>query len=94
LEQYKKRHTSVSCEVCHEPLASHVKDNKKVRDMSINKTYTLCAYCHQLQPAKPKNFPQKDFKKHLVEQEQPGLDTADGKEICIVCHDPHNPAAK
>lgn len=84
-EKGKGKHVSLSCEVCHAPLALHVKDGKKIADMPKNKSYTLCAGCHQQLEARPKDFPQIDVEKHPAEQ---GGSLEDG---CVTCHDGHNP---
>ena len=87
------KHASVSCEVCHEPLAYHVKGDKKVAAMPINRSYTLCAYCHQKLEARPKDFPQVSFKEHLIAQ---GMELSDKipDKICITCHNSHIPVIK
>ena len=92
-ERDKGKHVSVSCEVCHAPLAFHVKDDKKVDVMPINRSYTLCAYCHQKLEGRPKSFPQVTFKEHLVAQGAEILDKIPDK-ICITCHSVHSPSIK
>ena len=86
------KHATVSCEVCHAPLATHAVGNEKIADMRIPPSDRLCAYCHQRLRARPHDMPQIDAQEHL---EQLGVIEA-GQEIepgtCIVCHDVHSPS--
>lgn len=103
-EQYaahaKGKHAALNCEVCHGPVATHAQvgqdapaDPKAayLAEMPKNPSYTLCAYCHQKQAARPKSMKQVQFRKHLEEQ---GL-KAGGKmaeRVCLKCHQAHDPA--
>ncbi len=79
-------HSSVSCEVCHAPLADHVEDDAKVADMPVNRSVDLCAWCHQRLVARPKDFPQVVLLDHVAEADADMHD-----EVCLDCHDAHNP---
>ena len=85
------RHATVSCEVCHAPMAVHAKDGVKIAEMPTNKAASLCAYCHQKLQARPKTQPQVNLKEHLktlgVELENNQI--PDG--TCFTCHDVHSP---
>lgn len=85
------KHASVSCEVCHMPVTTHVKDGETIAEMPINLSHKLCAVCHQKMPARSDTMPQVDIKAHLIEQEmfEPGAEIAEG--ICTACHDVHAP---
>jgi hypothetical protein len=87
-EQSAKRtegaHKTVSCEVCHGPLAFHVKDEKKVAAASVDRTYALCARCHRKILGRPAKFPQVDLEQHV----KGALEA----KPCIQCHDPHSPS--
>lgn len=76
-------HAAVACEVCHAPLATHVTMGEKTADMAIDRSWTLCAYCHQRLRARPADFVQIDLHEHL--------DLAPGSSIppqaCLECHD-------
>ena len=76
-------HAAVACEVCHAPLATHVTAGEKTADMVIDRSYTLCAYCHQKLRARPADFVQIDLHEHL--------DLPQGSRIppqaCLECHD-------
>ncbi len=87
------KHASVSCEVCHGPLADHAQGDKKTAVMPVLRSAALCAYCHQKLEARPKTFPQVDFKAHLAEQGADPNIKMTGK-ICLTCHESHNPSAK
>jgi Cytochrome c7 and related cytochrome c len=72
------RHAKVACEACHGPLAAHADDPSALKP-KLPEVATLCARCHEKDPAKPKTFPQ--------------VVTADhsGGMACNDCHKPHNP---
>ena len=76
-------HASVQCEVCHAPLTTHVVDDEKVADMDIDRSYTLCAYCHRRLIARPPDIPQIDLHQHL--ELAPGAIIP--AEACLDCHD-------
>ena len=72
------KHSNVSCEACHGPLAQHADDptaNKPKRPNAAS----LCVRCHEAGIAKPKGFPQVVSKEHS------------GGEPCNSCHQPHKP---
>ena len=76
-------HKTVSCEVCHGPLAFHVKDDGSVEAPPIDRSYTLCARCHRRIVGRPAKFPQVVLEEHVS-------GPLEGK-ICLSCHNPHSP---
>jgi hypothetical protein len=78
-------HVKVSCEVCHGPLGSHVKDGKVIQAaaVAIDRTPKLCEYCHAKIDGRPAKFPQVVVHKHV--------DGGIGPKGCLECHDPHSP---
>jgi hypothetical protein len=82
-------HKRVSCEVCHGPLARHVKNGELVAKMAIDRSFTLCSRCHRRIEGRPEKFPQVDLEQHLQKQAQ-GAAKLEGK-VCLECHDPHSP---
>lgn len=76
-------HAPVKCEVCHDTLASHVKDGDKFADMRINRSWELCAYCHQKLTGRPAIIAQVDLREHL--ELAAGQSIPD--EACVACHD-------
>jgi hypothetical protein len=81
------KHGSVSCEVCHAPLGSHIEADEKVADMPVNRTTRLCGWCHQRLVSRPKDFPQVNLSDHVIEK---GGEPAEA--VCLECHDAHNPS--
>ena len=81
-------HRSVSCEVCHAPLARHAADGKRTAAMPVDQSYTLCARCHRKVVGRPEKFPQVVLDQHVVEKGASG--PVEGK-VCLDCHDPHSP---
>jgi hypothetical protein len=85
--EFKKRaagsHKTVSCEVCHGPLAFHVKDDGSVEPPTVDRSYTLCARCHRKIDGRPVKFPQVVLEEHVPVP-------LEGK-VCLGCHDPHSP---
>jgi hypothetical protein len=81
------KHSSVSCEVCHAPLAVHVQDSQRVAQMPVQRSYLLCARCHQRVVGRPKEFPQVVLKDHVTEK---GGEMVEG--VCQECHNVHNPS--
>lgn len=76
-------HAVVQCEVCHNTLSTHVKDDEKIADMVIDRSYRLCARCHQQLKARPAGMVQINLAEHLeLEPEQ-----AIPPEACVECHD-------
>ena len=72
------KHAKVSCEICHGPLAAHAADPSALKP-ALPDVATLCARCHEKDPAKPKAFPQVVTAEHS------------GGMACNDCHKPHNP---
>jgi len=81
-----EEHGSVSCQVCHAPLATHAAGGEKTADMTVHRTTALCAWCHQRLAARPATFPQVVLIEHLTSK---GAELAEG--ICLECHDAHDP---
>ncbi len=76
-------HAVVRCEVCHNTLSTHVKDDEKFADMVIDRSYRLCARCYQQLKARPTGMVQINLAEHLeLEQGQ-----AIPPEACVECHD-------
>lgn len=71
------KHAGVSCEACHGPLASHADDPSS--KPKLPEVQTLCARCHEANPARPSKFPQVKSTEHA------------GGEACNTCHKPHQP---
>jgi Cytochrome c554 and c-prime len=71
-------HAGVNCEACHGPLAGHADDPTEVQPAKLD-TAILCVRCHEVNGARPKNFPQIAAKDHNA-----GLS-------CETCHQPHSP---
>ncbi|HUT53679.1 MAG TPA: cytochrome C [bacterium] len=84
------KHAAVRCENCHGPLALHVANGEKSADAQVVRSWELCAWCHQPLQARPKDFPQVDFREHLISEDIPVKGTIPPK-ICFMCHDPHDP---
>lgn len=76
-------HAPVQCEACHDALASHVKDDEKIADMRIDRSWQLCANCHQKLTGRPALIAQVDLIEHL--DLPPG--SAIPAEACVGCHD-------
>ena len=81
-----EEHGSVSCEVCHAPLATHAAGGEKTADMAVHRTTALCAWCHQRLAARPVTFPQVVLVEHVTAK---GAELGEG--ICLECHDAHDP---
>jgi len=82
----ENEHRSVPCETCHAPLSTHVTAGEKVADMPSFRTYRLCKRCHEQLVARPKDFPQVALPNHVVE-----LGAEMSEDICLECHDAHDP---
>jgi hypothetical protein len=76
-------HQRVSCEVCHAPLASHVRAGAKVAAMPVDRSFTLCARCHRRIAGRPAAFKQVDLEQHVPAKLEGG--------VCLDCHNPHSP---
>jgi hypothetical protein len=79
-------HLTVHCEVCHAPLAEHVKDDEVIAEMPIAAALELCSRCHRQLNARPDGFPQVKPRQHVADN---GGDF--GSNVCVGCHDPHQP---
>ncbi len=87
----KGKHASQSCEVCHAPLSTHVKDGQKIATMPSNATCQWCGICHSKLQARPASFPQIDIGEHLVKNGVIAAGEPIPEEACTTCHDAHNP---
>jgi uncharacterized CHY-type Zn-finger protein len=72
------KHAGVNCEVCHGALAKHAEDPGTVQPPKLD-TAVLCVRCHEVNGARPRDFPQIVAKEHST-----GLP-------CETCHQPHSP---
>jgi len=72
------KHAGVNCEACHGALAKHAEDPGTVQPPKLD-TAVLCVRCHEMNGARPKDFPQIVAKEHSA-----GLP-------CETCHKPHSP---
>lgn len=79
-------HAAVSCELCHAPLAGHVRNEEKTADMPVHRDIELCLLCHRELGARPHGFPQIQPKRHIEENEGEFHD-----EACFDCHEAHYP---
>lgn len=86
----KGKHLNVPCQTCHGPVAEHVQDDG-MKPMIINRSFTLCARCHQKLEARPAQFPQINIQEHLAGK---NLTTEGNEGVCLTCHNPHSPAIK
>ena len=77
------KHRGVQCEVCHDVLATHVQDDEIIGEMATNRSYQLCAYCHEKLTARPSGIAQINLSEHL--ELDPTQAIAD--EACLECHD-------
>jgi hypothetical protein len=82
----EEEHGSISCEVCHAPVAAHAAGGEKIAEMPVHPSNALCAWCHQRLVARPATFPQVVFIDHVTEK---GGELTEG--ICLECHDAHDP---
>ena len=80
-------HRSVSCEVCHAPLGSHVAADQTVGPMPVRRSYKLCGWCHERLEARPQEFPQVVFPEHVTEK-----GVAMTESVCQECHNAHDPS--
>jgi len=87
------KHATVSCEVCHGPLSAHVKDTEKSADALINRSNGTCVQCHEKLRARPEEFPQLELTEHLESSGVISPGEPIPEEVCIACHDAHNPAS-
>ena len=81
------KHASVSCEVCHDPLGTHVTGDQRVAAMPVKRSNSLCAVCHEQLVARRKDFPQVVLATHVIER---GAEMAEA--VCLECHNAHNPS--
>lgn len=73
------KHAGVNCEACHGALAAHADDPGSIQPAKLD-TAVLCVRCHEVNGARPKNFPQIIVKDH-----------DSGDLPCETCHQPHSP---
>jgi hypothetical protein len=71
-------HKTVNCETCKGAGGEHIKSSGD-REMEVDTSRDFCALCHNQNPSRPVDFSQKDTSVHNVGQ------------LCIECHDPHDP---
>jgi hypothetical protein len=76
-------HRSVSCEVCHAPLAVHVQGGEVKAKMPKDTSVALCARCHRKIAGRPEKFPQVVLEQHVEGPLEAG--------VCLQCHEPHSP---
>jgi hypothetical protein len=76
-------HKTVSCEICHGPLAVHVTAGKVSAKMPVDRSYQLCARCHRKIAGRPEKFPQVVLEQHVPVALESG--------VCLQCHEPHSP---
>lgn len=81
------KHGTVPCASCHAPQGTHIQNDEVVAPMLVDRSYRLCATCHQYLLARPKSFPQVVLPNHVVE-----LGGEMSEAICLECHDAHNPS--
>lgn len=75
----KGKHATVNCEGCHGALAKHAEDPGAIQPPKLD-TAKLCVRCHEVNGARPQNFPQIVAKDH------------NSAELpCQTCHQPHSP---
>ncbi|MEN8131974.1 MAG: hypothetical protein ABFS45_17685 [Pseudomonadota bacterium] len=79
-------HRELACEVCHGPVADHVKDGKKVNEAQVTVANKLCLSCHKKLIGRPEQFAQ--FSETLLYHE---LLKVRERSLCRACHDPHEP---
>lgn len=84
------KHAVVRCENCHGPVVTHADGKDKIADARVVRSWELCVFCHQPLRARPKDFPQLDFREHLLSEDVP-VKANIPQKICFMCHDPHNP---
>ena len=71
-------HKSLSCEVCHGPLAQHTEAPDEYSPQFPDER-SFCPTCHEYLKSRPTGFPQVVSQSH------------NPTKPCISCHDPHNP---
>ena len=76
--QKESRHTRVSCESCHGPLAKHASGEFNPKPKTLHPR-ELCLSCHVKMAGKYDGFPQVDPADH------------GGDFACTACHQPHQP---
>jgi len=72
------KHVTVNCEACHGALANHADDPVTIQPPKLD-TAILCVHCHEVNGARPADFPQ-----IVAEEHSAGLP-------CETCHQPHSP---
>ena len=91
-------HKVINCETCHAALRMHVEYDSLEKfladpesyewtaEMPIYSAQELCIKCHDYQLAKPDDYTTIVVMEHLEEREMEL-----GPNVCIACHDPHDP---
>ncbi len=88
------KHATVACQGCHGALSTHVKNNAKFANATVDKSPEMCLLCHEKLRARPEAFPQIDVMEHLVGNSVISKGEAIPEEVCVTCHDVHNPGMK
>ena len=84
----KGAHLAVPCEDCHDALAAHIKDGKKIAEMPRVKSVTrLCGRCHRDLVARRDDFPDGSTSRSTSRTRARRL----SDQVCFDCHNPHNP---
>lgn len=79
-------HAKLECELCHAPVAMHVKDGSWEAEMPRPESSEFCLQCHQLLVSRPAGFPQIQPKRHVEE-----MGEEYGPRVCFTCHEAHSP---
>ncbi len=85
-KKMKSLHKNVPCMNCHGPITQHVSKSKKIAKMPVIRSWKHCARCHQKLAARAHVIKQIDAVEHVK-----GQGEALEGNVCIECHDPHNP---
>ena len=92
-------HAKVPCETCHFQPYALLEDRPDGHPEKVtppDPSRDACLICHQLQPARPADFPQvADAVLHITERWEIVKEQLPNEKIetavCIHCHDPHAP---
>ncbi|MEE8484671.1 MAG: hypothetical protein V3S46_08740, partial [Nitrospinota bacterium] len=90
-------HKDSPCQVCHFSAVPHAEGdaekNKKLAEMSMDKSQDGCKLCHTYLKARPVKHPQiKDFDFHYEDLWKKKLGEINKEAPCVTCHDAHSPA--
>ncbi len=91
------KHSKSPCQICHFSAVPHAEGdaekNKKLADMSMDKSQEACKLCHTFLKARPVKHPQiKDFDFHYEDLWKKKLGEINKEAPCTTCHDAHSPA--